>query len=140
MRKIGDEYGATTGRPRRCGWFDAVLVRRSVQLNGITGLSLMKLDVLDQFKKIKICVQYKLGKKYHSEPPMDVSGYYGCEPQYEEMDGWNTSLQNIRTYDDLPANAKRYLKRIEELVGAKIDIISTGPDRESTIILHNPFK
>ena len=140
MRKIGDEYGATTGRPRRCGWFDAVLVRRSVQLNGIKGLSIMKLDVLDGFEKIKMCVKYKIGKKYYSEPPMDVSGYYKCEPQYEEMDGWKTSIQNVRTYEDLPANAKKYLKRIEELVGAGIDIISTGPDRESTIILHNPFR
>jgi len=140
IRKIGDEYGATTGRPRRCGWFDAVLVRRSVQLNGIMGLSLMKLDVLDQFEKIKICVQYKIGKKYFAEPPMDVSGYYQCEPQYEEMDGWSTSIQHIKAYYDLPVNAKKYLKRIEELVGAKIDIISTGPDRDSTIILHNPFK
>jgi len=140
MRKIGDEYGATTGRPRRCGWFDAVLVRRSVQLNGIKGLSIMKLDVLDGFEKIKMCVKYKIGKKYYSEPPMDVSGYYKCEPQYEEMDGWKTSIQNVRTYEDLPANAKKYLKRIEELVGAKIDIISTGPDRASTIILHNPFR
>ena len=140
MRKIGDEYGATTGRPRRCGWFDAVLVRRSVQLNGIKGLSIMKLDVLDGLEKIKMCVKYKIGKKYYSEPPMDVSGYYKCEPQYEEMDGWKTSIQNVRTYEDLPANAKKYLKRIEELVGAKIDIISTGPDRASTIILHNPFR
>jgi adenylosuccinate synthase len=140
MRKIGDEYGATTGRPRRCGWFDAVLVRRSVQLNGIKGLSIMKLDVLDGFEKIKMCVKYKIGKKYCSEPPMDVSGYYKCEPQYEEMDGWKTSIQNVRTYEDLPVNAKKYLKRIEELVGAGIDIISTGPDRESTIILHNPFR
>ncbi len=140
MRKTGDEYGATTGRPRRCGWFDAVLVRRSVQLNGIMGLSLMKLDVLDQFKKIKICVGYKIGKKYFTEPPMDVTGYYRCEPQYEEMEGWNTSIQHIKAYDDLPENTKRYIKRTEELVGAKIDIISTGPERESTIILHNPFK
>ena len=140
MRKIGDEYGATTGRPRRCGWFDAVLVRRSVQLNGITGLAFMKLDVLDEFKKIKICVQYKIGRKYSAEPPMDVNGYYQCEPQYEEMDGWNTSIQHIKTYDDLPVNTKKYLKRIEELVGTKIDIISTGPERDSTIILNNPFK
>jgi len=100
----------------------------------------MKLDVLDEFKKIKICVQYKIGKKYSAEPPMDVNGYYQCEPQYEEMDGWNTSIQHIKAYDDLPVNAKKYLKRIEELVGTKIDIISTGPERDSTIILNNPFK
>ncbi len=139
MRKVGDEFGATTGRPRRCGWFDAVLVKRSVQLNGIMGLSLMKLDVLDRFEKLRICVRYKIGRRYFSEPPMDVSDYRLCEPQYEELDGWNTSIQHVKTYDDLPDNAKKYLKRIEELVGSKIDIISTGPDRNSTIILTNPF-
>ncbi len=140
MRKIGDEYGATTGRPRRCGWFDAVLVRRSVQLNGINGFALMKLDVLDGFEKLKICVRYKIGNRYFTDPPMDVGGYYRCEPQYEELDGWMTPIRNVRTYEDLPDNAKKYLKRIEELTGARIDIISTGPDRDSTIILRNPFK
>jgi adenylosuccinate synthase len=139
MRKVGDEYGSTTGRPRRCGWFDAVLAKRSVYLNGVKGLSLMKLDVLDGFEKIKLCTSYKIGNKYYTEPPMDVTGYYKCEPQYEEMDGWKTSLRNIKTYEDLPLNTKKYLKRIEDLLNVKIDIISTGPDRKSTIILHNPF-
>ncbi len=140
MREIGDEYGATTGRPRRCGWLDTVLARRSVRLNGMNGLSIMKLDVFDSFEKIKICTRYKIGKKYCTEPPMDVTDYYRCEPQYEEMDGWKTSIRNIKSFEDLPVNAKKYLKRIEELVGTQIDIISTGPDRASTIILHNPFQ
>ena len=140
MRKIGDEYGATTGRPRRCGWFDAVLVRRSVKLNGINGLSLMKLDVLDSFEKIMICTGYKIGKRIYNEPPMALEDFYRIEPQYEEMEGWNTPLKDIRKFDDLPENAKKYIKRIEELVGVPAAIISTGPDRESTIILTNPFE
>ena len=140
MRKIGDEFGATTGRPRRCGWFDAVIAKRAVQLNGINGIALMKLDVLDSFEKIKVCIGYKMGKKLITEPPMDIQGYNACDPQYEEMDGWNTSIRDIKTYDGLPENTKKYIKRIEDLIGARIDIISTGPDRESTIILNNPFK
>ena len=140
IRKIGDEYGSTTGRPRRCGWFDAGLVRRSVSLNGIAGLSLMKLDVLDQFGTLKICVGYRLGKKFLHEPPMDIATLERCEPEYEEMEGWKTSIQHVKTYDALPDNTKKYLKRIEDLTHAKIDIISTGPDRDSTIILRNPFK
>jgi adenylosuccinate synthase len=140
MRKIGDEYGATTGRPRRCGWFDAVIVKRAVQLNGVKGLALMKLDVLDTFEKINICTGYKIGKRYYSQPPMDIQDYYRCEPQYEELDGWKQPIKGIQRYEDLPANAKKYLKRLEELVDARIDIISTGPERESTIILTNPFE
>jgi adenylosuccinate synthase len=139
MRKIGDEYGATTGRPRRCGWFDAVLVKRSVKLNGLSGLSLMKLDVLDSFEKISICTGYKIGKRIHGEPPMALEDFYRIEPQYEEMEGWNTPLKDIRNFDDLPLNAKKYIRRIEELVGVPAAIISTGPDRDSTIIIQNPF-
>ncbi|OPX94319.1 MAG: Adenylosuccinate synthetase [Syntrophorhabdus sp. PtaU1.Bin002] len=139
MRKIGDEYGATTGRPRRCGWFDAVIVRRAVRTNGIKGLSLMKMDVLDSFEKIKICVKYKIGAKTYTEPPMNVGDYGRIEPVYEEVDGWNMPLRGITKYDELPTNAKKYLKRLEELVEARIDIISTGPERESTILLKNPF-
>ncbi len=140
MRKVGDEYGATTGRPRRCGWFDAVLVKRSVKLNGIGGLSLMKLDVLDSFEKIKICTGYKIGKRIYSEPPMALEDFYRIEPQYEEMEGWSTPLKDIRKFEDLPENARKYVRRIEELVGSPAAIISTGPDRDSTIILKNPFE
>ncbi len=139
MRKIGDEFGATTGRPRRCGWFDSVLVRRAVKLNGINGLALMKLDVLDSFKKIKICTRYKIGKRFYDEPPMALQDIYRCEPQYEEMDGWNAPMKDVRSLDDLPENALKYIRRIEELVGAPAAVISTGPDRDSTIILKNPF-
>lgn len=139
MRKIGDEFGATTGRPRRCGWFDSVLVRRAVKLNGINGLALMKLDVLDSFEKIKICTRYKIGKRLYDEPPMALEDFYRCEPQYEEMDGWNAPMKDVRSMDDLPENALKYIRRIEELVGVPAAIISTGPDRDSTIILKNPF-
>lgn len=139
IRTVGGEYGATTGRPRRCGWFDAVIVKRALKVNGVKGLCMMKLDVLDGFEKINVCVKYKVGKKFISEPPMATNAYYQCEPVYEEIDGWNSSTRGIMKYDDLPLNAKKYLKRLEEIVGVKIDIISTGPERESTIILKNPF-
>lgn len=139
MRKIGDEYGATTGRPRRCGWFDAVLVRRSVMLNGLSGLSIMKLDVLDSFDSIKICTGYRIGKRVYSDTPIALNDFYRCEPQYEEMDGWSTPIKDVKRFEDLPENARKYLKRIEELVGVPIAIVSTGPDRDSTIILKNPF-
>jgi len=140
IRKIGDEYGATTGRPRRCGWFDAVIVRRAVKTNGIKGLSMMKLDVLDAFDKIKICTGYRAGKRTISQPPMSIVDYSRYEPVYEEVDGWKTSTRGMTKYDDLPVNARRYLQRLGELVDAPIDIISTGPERESTIILNNPFR
>jgi adenylosuccinate synthase len=139
MRKIGDEYGATTGRPRRCGWFDAVLVRRAVKLSGINGLSLMKLDVLDSFDTIRICTHYKIGKRLYEEPPMSLQDFYRCEPQYEEMPGWKTSIKDARKLEDLPEQTLKYIRRIEELVGVPAAIVSTGPDRESTIILRNPF-
>jgi len=139
IRELGGEYGATTGRPRRCGWFDAVIVRRAIKLNGISGLSITKLDVLDGFEKIKVCTGYKIGETYFDEPPMGVNAYYECKPVYEEIDGWETPLKGTKKYGDLPSNAKAYLKRLEELVQARIDIISTGPERENTIVLKNPF-
>jgi adenylosuccinate synthase len=140
IRKIGDEYGATTGRPRRCGWFDAVIVKRAVKTNGIKGLSMMKLDVLDTFDKIKLCVQYTIGKRSYSQPPMSLRDFSRCVPVYEEMDGWMTSTRGVTRYEDLPLNAKRYLQRLGQLVEARIDVVSTGPERESTIILNNPFR
>jgi adenylosuccinate synthase len=139
MRRIGAEYGATTGRPRRCGWFDAVLVKRALKLNGVGGLAIMKLDVLDTFEKIRICVKYKAGRRLVDQPPLSIAGYYACEPVYEEVDGWKRSISHVKRYADLPANAKKYLRRLEELLDVRIDIISTGPDRESTVVLKNPF-
>ncbi len=139
IRKIGGEYGATTGRPRRCGWFDAVIVRRALKVNGVKGLCMMKLDVLDEFDKIRVCVKYKLGNKILHEPPMTTASYYKCEPIYEDIDGWLSPTKGITHYNDLPLNARKYLKRLEEIIGARIDMISTGPERESTIMLRNPF-
>jgi adenylosuccinate synthase len=139
LREIGGEFGATTGRPRRCGWFDAVIVKRALKINGIKGLALMKLDVLDSFDTIRICVNYKIRGRISGQPPMSISGYNQCEPQYEEMEGWKSPIQDITRYEDLPVNARKYLERLEELLQVKIAIISVGPDRKSTIVVENPF-
>lgn len=123
LSERGQEFGATTGRPRRCGWFDAMVVKKAVQLNSLSGLCITKLDVLDELETLKICVAYDENN----------------EPMYEELPGWQVSTYGIKNYDELPKNAKNYLKRIEELVGVSIAIISTGPDREETIVLHDIF-
>jgi adenylosuccinate synthase len=139
IREIGGEFGATTGRPRRCGWFDVVIAKRAVRLNGIKGIALMKLDVLDEFDRIKICTGYRLGGRLCTEPPMSADAYDKSEPVYEEMDGWKTPIKGIKRFEDLPANAKSYMKKLEELVQVRIDIVSTGPERENTLVLNNPF-
>lgn len=139
IRDKGGEYGATTGRPRRCGWFDAVIARRAVMLNGATGLALMKLDVLDGFGTIDVCVKYKIGRKTYSEPPLALHDLSRCEPVYERLEGWKGSVKDVRNYDELPEGARKYLGRLEELVGVPISLISTGAERDSTIILQNPF-
>jgi len=139
IREVGKEYGSTTGRPRRCGWFDAVMVKRAIRLNGINGLCLMKLDVFDNFKKIFICTEYEINGKKYDVPPMSSYELNKCTPVYEEMPGWRGSVIGISEYKKLPQNAKRYIARLEELLGVRIDIISTGPDRDSTIVLKNPF-
>jgi adenylosuccinate synthase len=140
LREKGSEYGATTGRPRRCGWFDAVIVRRAVIMNGIKAVALMKLDVLDDFESINLCVKYRIGRKVYADPPLAMKDLSICEPVYERMDGWSRSLGDVRRFEDLPDNAKRYVKRLEELIGVPVVFISNGPDRKSTISLHNPFK
>lgn len=140
MRIKGGEYGATTGRPRRCGWFDAVILRRAVALNGVKAMALMKLDVLDEFDTINMCVKYRIGRKTYSDPPLGMKDLSLCEPLYERMDGWKgQSVADAKTFEDLPENAKRYVKRLEELIEVPITIISTGARRDSTIILQNPF-
>jgi adenylosuccinate synthase len=139
MRDVGAEYGSTTGRPRRCGWFDAVMTRRSVKVNGVKGLAVMKMDVLDTFDKIMICTKYRRGKRFYTEPFMRLEDYYEAEPVYEEMEGWRTPLTGIRRYEDLPPKAKRYLERLADLLGVEVAIVSTGPDREQTMVLRNPF-
>lgn len=135
----GNEFGSVTGRPRRCGWFDAVAMRRSVQMNSISGLCVTKLDVLDGLETIRLCVAYRRGEEMLHLTPVAAEGYEGCEPVYEDMPGWKESTLGIKTVAELPANARAYLKRIEALAGVPIDIISTGPDRDETIIIRHPF-
>ncbi|MCB1657566.1 MAG: adenylosuccinate synthase [Moraxellaceae bacterium] len=136
----GHEFGATTGRQRRCGWFDAVVLRRAVEVNSISGICLTKLDVLDGLETIKICVGYKALKPDSIECiSIDAESFAHVEPIYEEMAGWQENTVGAKTLEDLPANARAYIKKIEEVVGCPIDIISTGPDRDETIVLRHPF-
>lgn len=139
IRERGMEYGATTGRPRRCGWFDAVAVKRAIEINGIQRLCLTKLDVLDVFDKVLICTKYRFKDEDFYSPPTDLEAYENCIPVYEEMEGWSKPTSGIKNYDELPENAKRYISRLEEILGVKIVLISTGPERESTIIRESIF-
>jgi len=136
----GHEFGATTGRERRCGWLDIVSLNRSNQINSVTGMCITKLDVLDGMETLKICTSYELDGKKITTPPIGADLYEKCVPVYEEMPGWSESTVGAESYDVLPDNAKAYLKRIEELTKTPIDIISTGPDRDETIILNHPFE
>lgn len=135
----GAEFGATTGRARRCGWFDAVLMKKSARLNSLTGICLTKLDVLDGLEKIGICTAYEMDGQQIGTVPAGAEKYARCQPVMEEMPGWTESTIGVKVYDDLPANAKAYVRRIEELVGVPVDILSTGPDRNETIVLRHPF-
>ncbi|KTD23996.1 MULTISPECIES: adenylosuccinate synthase [Legionella] len=136
----GNEFGAVTGRPRRCGWFDAVLLRRSIELNSITGLCMTKLDVLDGIETIKIAVAYRdADGQLLTRPPQAAEDFTSLEPVYEEMPGWSESTADITDLKQLPANALAYIKRIEALLEVPIDMLSTGPERDSTIVLRDPF-
>ncbi len=137
---VGKEFGATTGRPRRCGWFDAVLLRRAVFTNSLSGLCLTKLDVLDGLPEIKVCVGYRLDGKTLTTPPLLIDRYGECEPVYESHPGWSKPTLGVTVYEALPAEAKAYLARIEELAGVPIDVISTGPARDAVIIRRHPFE
>jgi adenylosuccinate synthase len=136
----GNEFGATTGRPRRCGWFDAAALKRSIQINGVSGLCVTKLDVLDGVEELKLCTGYRLDGKFSDILPVGAEEIARCEPVYETMPGWSESTVGLKALDALPASARRYLSRIEELCGVPVDIISTGPDREETILLRHPFQ
>ena len=136
----GNEFGATTGRKRRCGWYDAVIMRRTNQLNGVTGLCVTKLDVLDGFDTIRVCTAYRYEGKLRTTPPSGADALAKCEPVYEEVPGWKESTLGVRQFDKLPENAQRYLKKIEEFTEARIDLISTGAERDDTIILRHPFE
>ena len=137
LREIGGEFGVTTGRPRRCGWFDAVSARYSVLVGGLTEVALTKLDVLDSFETIKVATAYKNKKTNETitQYPTDVFTHGDFEPVYEEYKGWETDISKCKTYEELPQNAKIYLKKLEEILGIKITIISVGPDREQTIFV-----
>ena len=140
IRTQGREFGTVTGRARRCGWFDSVIVKYAARVNGITSISFMLLDVLTGFDKIKICTAYKMGDKIINNFPASLEDLAKCEPVYEELDGWNEDLTNIEKFEDLPENAKKYIARIEELVGVNVDLVSVGPNRTQTIIRKNIFE
>ena len=139
LAERGHEFGATTGRPRRCGWFDAVALRTAVNINSVSGLCLTKLDVLDGLDEISICVGYVDANGEIAANPIDAVDYENLQPVYETMPGWSDSTVGLKSLAALPDNARAYIARIEALVGAPIDIISTGPDREETILLRHPF-
>jgi adenylosuccinate synthase len=136
----GKEFGTVTGRPRRCGWFDAVLVRQTTRTSGIHGLALTKLDILDGFDEIKVCVGYKLDGKEIDYLPASERAQAEVEPIYETIDGWKEKTANARSWADLPAQAIKYVRRIEELTGCPVAVLSTSPDREDTILMRNPFE
>ncbi len=135
IRELGWEYGTTTGRPRRCGWLDLVMIRYAARVNGLTGLAINHVDTIGKIPKIKLCVAYKKDGKEIKSFPASLKELAKCEPVYEEFDGWNEDISGVRNYNDLPGNAKKYLERIEELVGVKIKLIGVGKEREQTIVV-----
>ncbi len=139
LRDIGREFGSTTGRPRRCGWFDALVGKYAVRVNGLTGVALTKLDVLDGFDTVKICTGYAYDGKILDELPAKLDVLARCRPLYEEMPGWKTDLSDVRSFADLPEKAQSYVRRLEELIGCPIVLISVGARRDQTIMLKNPF-
>jgi len=140
LREDGMEYGSTTGRPRRCGWLDAVVLRYAARTSGLWGLTLTKLDVLSGWPKLKICVAYQLAEERLEEMPCEVESLERAEPVYEELPGWSQSLRHARTWEDLPENAKKYIRRIEEVSGVSVVCVSVGAERGETIMLQNPFR
>ena len=140
LAEKGNEVGATTGRARRCGWFDAAALKRAIQINGVTGLCVTKLDVLDGMETVRICTGYKLDSEMCDILPVGAESLTDCEPVYEEWAGWSESTVGVKTFAELPANAQKYLLRMQELCGVPVDIISTGPDRDQTIVVRHPFE
>jgi adenylosuccinate synthase len=140
LAERGHEFGSTTGRARRCGWFDAAALKRSIQINGVSGLCVTKLDVMDGMDEVRLCVGYRIDGETSDILPVGAETLAKCEPIYEDMPGWNESTVGVKSYDALPDNARKYLKRMEAVCGVPIDMISTGPDREETIVLRHPFE
>ncbi|HZP18620.1 MAG TPA: adenylosuccinate synthase [Bauldia sp.] len=140
LGRRGNEFGTVTGRKRRCGWFDAVLVRQTVRISGINGIALTKLDVLDGLDSIKICVGYRLNGRTIDHLPAMSGAQGSVEPIYETMEGWRDSTRGARTWNDLPAQAIKYVRHVEELIGAPVALLSTSPERDDTILVHDPFQ
>ena len=136
----GREFGTVTGRARRCGWFDAVLVRQSAAINGIDGVALTKLDVLDGFETLKVCVGYQVGDKILDHLPAGMTDQARAKPVYETLEGWSESTYGARSWKDLPAAAVKYVRRIEELIGCPVAMLSTSPERDDTILVRDPFE
>jgi adenylosuccinate synthase len=140
LAERGHEFGSTTGRARRCGWFDAAALKRSIQINGVSGLCVTKLDVLDGIETLRLCVGYKLDGGASDILPVGAETLAKCEPIYEDMPGWTESTVGVKSYDQLPPAARNYLQRMQEICEVPIDVISTGPDREETIVMRHPFE
>ncbi len=140
LSTVGQERGTVTGRPRRCGWLDAAALKRSMIINGISGLCITKLDVLDGLEEILVCTGYELNGKTIDILPLDADDIVACRPIYERFEGWTQSSAGVTRWDELPPNARRYLERIQETIGVPIDMVSTGPDRDHTIVLRHPFQ
>jgi adenylosuccinate synthase len=141
-RRLGErgvEFGTVTGRPRRCGWFDAVLARQSAWVSGLDGVALTKLDVLDGFEQLKVCVGYRLGDRQLDYLPASMTDQALVEPVYEELEGWSQNTRGARSWRELPANAVKYVRRIEELIGAPVAMLTTSPERDDTILVRDPF-
>jgi adenylosuccinate synthase len=140
LSTVGQERGTVTGRARRCGWLDAAALKRSILINGVSGLCITKLDVLDGLEEIKVCVGYELDGQRLDILPLDADEIEACKPVYETFPGWKESTAGLTQWDQLPVNARKYLERVQECIGAPIDMVSTGPDREHTILLRHPYK
>ncbi|MCH1940857.1 adenylosuccinate synthase [Holdemania massiliensis] len=140
LRKAGNEYGATTGRPRRCGWLDLCVVKQAARINGLTDLVVTKIDVLSQFKTLPVCIGYELNDKVTTSIPASLEEYAKAKPVYRMMEGWEEDITGIRKFEELPENCRKYLALIEEITGTRISLVSVGPDRENNIILHDLTK
>ena len=140
LSTVGQERGTVTGRARRCGWLDAAALKRSIIINGVSGLCITKLDVLDGLPEIRICTGYKLGGREIDILPLDADEIAACEPVYEVLPGWSETTAGLTNWEQLPLNARRYLERMQALIGAPIDMVSTGPDRVHTILLRHTFR
>jgi adenylosuccinate synthase len=137
LREVGAEFGTTTGRPRRCGWYDAVIARYAARVNGVTDFVLTKLDVLTGLERVPVCVAYDVDGTRHDEMPVNQTDFHHAKPIYEYLDGWADDISGARTFADLPANAQAYVKAVEAMSGARISAVGVGPSRDATVVIHD---